>query len=183
MKADAHPELRGLTEGVETGARRRSVSTIAVAALLTSSSQLCFAQSATPGATITLDTIVVEQRREVVRSPARPQSVVRRAAPAATPSTAPAASATRTVDLVRERFNVLAGGVALVSQKDMPNAGNPTLANTLSGVPGLIIQNFLGANDQPRIQMRGSAQQNPAERGVLVLYNGLPINRADGSYI
>jgi len=183
MRADAHPDTRSLIGKTLAAAPCRPLRTITLAALLTSSSQLCFAQSATPGATITLDTIVVEQRREAVRAPARPRSVVRRSAPAATPSTAPAASAVQTVDLVRERFNVLAGGVALVSQKDMPNAGNPTLANTLSGVPGLIIQNFLGANDQPRIQMRGSAQQNPAERGVLVLYNGLPINRADGSYI
>src|SRR5690606_22904378 len=43
---------------------------------------------------------------------------------------------------------------------------------------------FFGANDQPRIQIRGSGlQQNPVERGILMLRDGLPLNRADGSYI
>ncbi|SEO41526.1 iron complex outermembrane recepter protein [Rhodopseudomonas pseudopalustris] len=87
-------------------------------------------------------------------------------------------------DKVRNRFTVLPGGVALVPQQDYANAGNPTLAAALSGVPGVVVQSFFGGNDQPRIQIRGSGlQQNPVERGVLVLFNGLPINRADGSYI
>ncbi|ABD07845.1 TonB-dependent receptor [Rhodopseudomonas palustris HaA2] len=161
--------------------RRGSLRTMTAAVLLSSTSQACLAQSATPGSTITLEPVVVEAPRQPVRSVVRQRSPAPRSAatvmPAATPSLALLA------DVVRQRFEILPGGVALVSRQDMANRGNPTLANSLSGVPGLIVQNFLGSNDQPRIQMRGSAQQNPAERGVLVLSNGLPINRADGSYI
>jgi iron complex outermembrane receptor protein len=58
------------------------------------------------------------------------------------------------------------------------------LSRALASVPGVIVQDFFGGNDQPRIQIRGSGlQQNPVERGVLMLRNGLPLNRADGSYI
>lgn len=62
--------------------------------------------------------------------------------------------------------------------------GNPTLSKALRQVPGVVVQDFFGGNDQPRIQIRGSGlQQNPVERGITVLQNGLPINRADGSYV
>jgi iron complex outermembrane receptor protein len=85
---------------------------------------------------------------------------------------------------VRQRFEALAGGVALVKREDWPVTANPTVSRALSGVPGVVVQDFFGGNDQPRIQIRGSGlQQNPVERGILVLQNGLPINRADGSYI
>lgn len=48
----------------------------------------------------------------------------------------------------------------------------------------MIVQDFFGGHDQPRIQIRGSGlQQNPVERGILMMRDGLPINRADGSYI
>ena len=128
------------------------------------------AQSATPGATITLDPIVVEAQRTAGRAPA-------------TSGTAPAATTPSTAS-VQERFDALPGGVALVPQHDYANTANPTVANALAGVPGVVVQSFFGGNDQPRIQIRGSGlQQNPVERGVLMLQNGLPINRADGSYI
>lgn len=128
------------------------------------------AQSATPGATITLDPIVVEAQRTAGRAPA-------------TSGTAPAATTPSTAS-VQERFDALPGGVALVPQQDYANTANPTVANALAGVPGVVVQSFFGGNDQPRIQIRGSGlQQNPVERGVLMLQNGLPINRADGSYI
>ena len=78
----------------------------------------------------------------------------------------------------------MSGGVALVSQQDIPESANLTVSRALSSVPGVVVQDFFGGNDQPRIQIRGSGlQQNPVERGVLMLQNGLPINRADGSYI
>lgn len=85
--------------------------------------------------------------------------------------------------LPKERFGALPGGVALVEQKDMPVSANETVSRALSSVPGVVVQNFFGGNDQPRIQIRGSGlQQNPVERGILILQDGLPLNRADGSY-
>ncbi|KQT13225.1 MULTISPECIES: TonB-dependent receptor [Bradyrhizobium] len=162
--------------------RQLPLRTMALAALLSSASQACFAQSATPGSAITLDPIVVETRQPQ-RSVVRQQRSATRRVPTAAVTPSPATPSVQPAGVVRQRFDMLPGGVALMTQQDIADHGNPSLANSLSGIPGLIVQNFLGANDQPRIQMRGAAQQNPAERGVLVLQNGLPINRADGSFI
>jgi iron complex outermembrane receptor protein len=128
---------------------------LTLAALLTTvSAQACLAQSASPGSAIVLDTIVVE------------------GAPAGVPA------------FVRDRFFATAGGATLLSGDDIPQGGNPTLAQALRNAPGVVVQEFFGGNDQPRIQIRGSGlQQNPVERGILVLRDGLPLNRADGSYI
>ena len=157
-----------------------SLRPMAVVLLLAVASEPCLAQSATPGSTIVLDPIVVETSRE----PAQPADpAVLGFARASTSTPAPATPAAQQEDIVRQRLNALPGGVALVPQQDYSNQGNPTLSNALTGVPGVVVQSLLGGNDQPRIQMRGSAQQSPAERGVLVLQNGLPINRADGSTI
>jgi len=93
-------------------------------------------------------------------------------------------TAERSTSPAAERLEALPGGAALVTSQDMPASGNLTLSKALENVPGVVIQNFFGGNDQPRVQVRGSGlQQNPVERGILVLQNGLPINRADGSYI
>uniref|UniRef100_Q07JV1 TonB-dependent receptor n=1 Tax=Rhodopseudomonas palustris (strain BisA53) TaxID=316055 RepID=Q07JV1_RHOP5 len=159
-----------------------SLRTTAAALLLPLASSPCLAQSATPGSSIVLDPIVVE----ATRRPPQPGTSPRSSASRALPSDAPPAAVTSAAqqdDIVRQRLNALPGGVALVPQQDYSNQGNPTLSNALTGVPGVIVQSLLGGNDQPRIQMRGSPQQSPAERGVLVLQNGLPINRADGSTI
>mgnify|MGYP003652306431 CR=1 FL=1 len=84
----------------------------------------------------------------------------------------------------RWRSCALPGGAAVVSTEDSARTGVPTVSRALATVPGVVIQDFFGGNDQPRIQIRGSGlQQNPVERGVLVLQDGLPINRADGSYV
>ncbi|MGB3867193.1 MAG: TonB-dependent receptor [Xanthobacteraceae bacterium] len=130
----------------------------ASALFLAGASAAALAQSATPGASIMLDTINVEG--------------------GAIDSGGSAA------DAVRERFNVLPGGVALVDSASFPETANLTVSQALRDVPGVVVQDFFGGNDQPRIQIRGSGlQQNPVERGVLALQDGLPINRADGSYI
>jgi len=85
---------------------------------------------------------------------------------------------------LQELLDGLAGGVAVVSAAEYPVSGHMTVSRALAAVPGVVVQDFFGGNDQPRIQIRGSGlQQNPVERGVLVLQDGLPINRADGSYI
>ena len=85
---------------------------------------------------------------------------------------------------VKLRFGVTAAGVTLIDRsegKDTEVA--PRLAEALRAAPGIVVQEFFGGNDQPRIQIRGSGQQqNPAERGLLVMIDGMPVNRADGAY-
>ncbi len=136
--------------------RRAGLSRVAI--LLLSSTTLCgteaLAQSAGPGAPTVLDPIVIQSGWD------------------------------NSIDYIRERLAVLPGGVALVEADLYDNTVAPTVSDALAGVPGVVVQNFFGANDQPRIQIRGSGlQQNPVERGILMLRDGLPINRADGSYI
>lgn len=59
-----------------------------------------------------------------------------------------------------------------------------TLRDALDFQPGLVIQDFFGGLDQPRLNIRGSGiQSNPVNRGVLLLEDGLPLNAADGSFI
>lgn len=87
-------------------------------------------------------------------------------------------------DTTAQRFAVTPGAVALVDRSEAGGQAAPTLADTLSEVPGVVVQEFFGGNDQPRIQIRGSGlQQNPAERGLLVMQDGMPVNRADGAYV
>lgn len=87
-------------------------------------------------------------------------------------------------ETARSRAYATPGGVSVINQDDIAQHANVTLSDALSTAPGVVVQNFFGANDQPRLQIRGSGlQQNPVERGVLVLQDGLPLNRADGSYI
>ena len=112
------------------------------------------AQSATPGAVITLDPVIVEGETGAA------------------------------VDLAEERLAATPGGTALLRTDDLPLHANVRLSDALRRVPGVVIQDFFGGFDQPRLQIRGSGlQQNPVERGVLFLQDGLPLNRADGSYI
>jgi iron complex outermembrane recepter protein len=92
-------------------------------------------------------------------------------------------SATRAGVPSSDTLAALPGGVSVVTANDVVSAGSPTLASALGNAPGVIVRQFFGGNDQPRLQIRGSGlQQSPVERGVLILLNGLPINRADGSY-
>jgi len=82
------------------------------------------------------------------------------------------------------RLRAAAGATAVVATEDLPASANLTISRALADVPGIVVQDFFGGNDQPRIQIRGSGlQQNPVERGVLMLRDGLPLNRADGSYV
>jgi iron complex outermembrane receptor protein len=112
------------------------------------------AQSATPGATVHLAPVTVEGH---VESPE---------------------------EQARERLEATPGGTGLIVSEDLRGKADVTLSDALGSVPGVVVQDFFGGNDQPRIQIRGSGlQQNPVERGVLMLQDGLPINRADGSYI
>jgi iron complex outermembrane receptor protein len=144
-------------------------------------------QSAAPGAPIALPPMIVEAPKQIAR-PAPAKAKAKNAsrttaqqpvAPAPTPTPAQSAEGA-----ARERLDALAGGTAVLGEKDVAGKANVTIADTLSSVPGVVVQSFFGGNDQPRIQIRGSGlQQNPVERGILVLQDGLPINRADGSYV
>lgn len=123
--------------------------------LMAGVSGVALAQSATPGSTTVLQTITVEGSRWADG-----------------------------VEQARKRLNAIPGGVSALQPQDRTLTAAPTLADALASAPGVVVQRFFGGNDQPRIQIRGSGlQQNPVERGVLVLKDGLPINRADGSYI
>ena len=125
----------------------------AAALLLLGASHQALAQSAAPGSVVVLDPIVIS-------------------------------AGTVEGSTLSQRLSVLPGGVALVEREEMARTANLTASRALSTVPGVVVQDFFGANDQPRIQIRGSGlQQNPVERGILMLQDGLPLNRADGSYI
>ena len=145
------------------------------------------AQSAAPGAPVALPPIVVEAPKQASRpanTKARAKSSQRAATPQPAPPIAAAAPPQRAIDTARTRVDALPGGTAVVDAEDLAGKANVTIADTLASVPGVVVQSFFGGNDQPRIQIRGSGlQQNPVERGILVLQDGLPINRADGSYI
>lgn len=85
---------------------------------------------------------------------------------------------------LRDQLEVTPGASAVVGAEDIEAVQAPTVAEAMIGVPGFVVQEFFGGNDQPRFEIRGSAlQQNPTERGLLVMQNGMPVNRADGSYI
>lgn len=77
----------------------------------------------------------------------------------------------------------VAGGTNLVDL-DEAQTSKITLMDVLGNEPGVIMQEFFGGNDQPRLNIRGSGiQDNPVNRGVQLLYDGLAINQADGSFV
>ncbi|AVO39730.1 TonB-dependent receptor [Pukyongiella litopenaei] len=89
-----------------------------------------------------------------------------------------------TAGALRDRMRETPGAAAVVGAEEIEEIPNPTFSDAMAGVPGVVVQEFFGGNDQPRFQIRGSGmQQNPTERGLMVLYNGMQVNRADGSYI
>lgn len=87
-------------------------------------------------------------------------------------------------DGLRDKIRESSGAADVVGNAEFEAIPNPTFSQAMQGVPGVVVQEFFGSNDQPRFQIRGSGQQqNPTERGLLILQNGMPINRADGSYV
>ncbi len=81
----------------------------------------------------------------------------------------------------KDKLEKVAGGTNLVViEKDTRLS---TLQDALDYQPGLVIQNFFGGIDQPRLNIRGSGVQSaPLARGVLLLQDGLPATDADGSF-
>ncbi|MDQ2079585.1 TonB-dependent receptor [Xanthobacteraceae bacterium Astr-EGSB] len=136
--------------------RRRLAAAVSMAALMSATG--AFAQSAAPGATVRLEEIVVDAHADRTASSGEAQA--------------------------RRRLDATAGGTAVVATESLAGKANVSIADTLNAIPGVVASSFLGGNDQPKIHIRGSGQQtNPVERGLLMLQDGLPINRADGSYI
>ncbi|MCD8453265.1 TonB-dependent receptor [Tenacibaculum finnmarkense genomovar ulcerans] len=78
----------------------------------------------------------------------------------------------------------IAGGTNIISMKGLDTQRSLTLKDALQLQPGIILQEFFGANDQPRLNIRGSGiQSNPQSRGLNLLQDGISINFSDGSYI
>ncbi|PIE40800.1 MAG: hypothetical protein CSA49_06615 [Gammaproteobacteria bacterium] len=83
---------------------------------------------------------------------------------------------------LEERLGAVPGGTNLIETSDKPSM--VTLTDALGNQPGIIVQEFFGGLDQPRLNIRGSGLQgNPVSRGVLIRENNLPINEADGSFV
>lgn len=90
---------------------------------------------------------------------------------------------TQNIESVKQEHSLIAGStsVAIMNPKIQRLE---TIKEALTYEPGVMIQEFFGANDQPRINIRGSGiQSNPQRRGVYLLQDGIPINFADGSFI
>lgn len=80
------------------------------------------------------------------------------------------------------RLDAVPGASNLVQPQQQARLA--TLRDALDYQPGIVLQDFFGATDQPRLSIRGSGiQSNPVNRGVVLLQDGLPLNEADGSFI
>jgi iron complex outermembrane receptor protein len=76
------------------------------------------------------------------------------------------------------------GGANLIRLADSSPRPLTTLADALEAEPGVVVQEFFGGNDQPRLNIRGAGlQSNPQSRGLMLLHNGFPVNFADGSFV
>lgn len=91
----------------------------------------------------------------------------------------------KSVQLKKAAVNhqLIAGGTSIaIMQPKLQRL--ETLKDALKLEPGVMIQEFFGANDQPRLNIRGSGiQSNPQRRGVYLMQDGIPVNFADGSYV
>lgn len=191
--------MRRLDKGLYASRASGGLALVSLASVLVPT--VASAQSAAPGAAVQLPPIVVET--PVARPAPAPGQTTKsgggsaprgpRAASAAAarpvpqPTVEPLAPPIRPsspVEVAGRKLDALPGAAVVIGDEAVPPKANVTLSEQLAGVPGIVVQRFFGGNDQPRVQIRGSGlQQNPVERGLLVLQDGLPINRADGSYI
>ena len=81
----------------------------------------------------------------------------------------------------KNKLAVIPGGSNLIIPKSEGRLA--TLHDVLSIQPGLVVQDFFGGSDQPRLNIRGSGVQSaPLSRGVTLLQDGLPLNDADGGF-
>jgi len=91
-------------------------------------------------------------------------------------------SATENLSALQTRLSRVAGGTNLIDLRHQPRL--TTLSDLFAGEPGVLVQEFFGGLDQPRLNIRGSGlQSNPVSRGVQLQQDYLPLNEADGSFI
>ncbi|EHH0680962.1 TonB-dependent receptor [Vibrio vulnificus] len=85
--------------------------------------------------------------------------------------------------VLQEQLSQIPGGTNLIDTNALAGSQS-SLAKVLNQQAGIIVQEFFGGNDQPRINIRGSGlQDNPVNRGIQLLYDGLALNQADGSFV
>ena len=133
----------------------------------------CFSLRTTAGVLLVAALVTQAQAQEAVSLP----SVTVQSSPSG--ADMPARNG---VEKERKRLQQVPGGTNLAEpQKEARMA---TLRDALDYQPGIVLQDFFGGTDQPRLGIRGSGiQSNPVNRGVLLLQDGLPLNEADGSFI
>ncbi len=103
--------------------------------------------------------------------------------PPVTVRAAPLSPAQAQAQEARETLDKVPGGTNLIDLDEFQGS-QASVARVLEFEPGIVIQEFFGGNDQPRVNVRGSGiQDNPVSRGIQLLYDGLPLNQADGSFI
>ncbi|MGO3161914.1 TonB-dependent receptor [Sphingobacterium sp. JB170] len=92
-------------------------------------------------------------------------------------------SSAPSLETIKMQHKMIAGGTSVaVMTPEVQRL--ETIKDALKYEPGVVIQEFFGANDQPRLSIRGSGiQSNPQRRGVYLLQDGIPVNFADGSFI
>lgn len=91
-------------------------------------------------------------------------------------------SATESVQDLEVRLSRVAGGTNLIDLREQTRL--TTMSDLFAGEPGVLVQEFFGGFDQPRLNIRGSGlQSNPVSRGVQLQQDFLPLNDADGSFI
>ncbi|UXI03017.1 TonB-dependent receptor family protein [Photobacterium sp. TY1-4] len=86
-------------------------------------------------------------------------------------------------ELMAQELATVPGGTNLIDTQTL-SGSQSSLARVLSQQQGIVVQEFFGGNDQPRINIRGSGlQDNPVNRGIQLLSDGLALNQADGSFV
>lgn len=82
-----------------------------------------------------------------------------------------------------EALSQVPGGTNMIDLEEL-SSSKATLNDVLAKEPGIVMQEFFGGNDQPRLNIRGSGiQENPVNRGIQLLYDGMPINQPDSSFV
>lgn len=83
-------------------------------------------------------------------------------------------------EVARERLDKVPGGVSLVPESELRETRAANVKDVLDYVPGVFVANKYGQGDS-RVDIRGSSlSRNVHQRGVKLLFDGVPINRPDG---
>lgn len=83
----------------------------------------------------------------------------------------------------RDRAADEVGGIEALATDAPLEPTSERIADLFQRVPGLITQDSFGGFDPPRLAVRGSGIQSaPTSRGLMIFFNGMPLNFADGSF-